>query len=445
MLQSFSELNLSAPLLNALEDMGLTQPTPIQEKAFSVIMSGRDVVGIAQTGTGKTLAYLLPILRNFSYSKQNHPRVIILVPTRELVIQMVGELTKITKYMNIRIAGVYGGTNINTQAAAVGMGVDIVVGTPGRLMDLGLSRALLLSGVRQLVIDEVDEMLSLGFRAQLTTIFDLLPKRRQNLLFSATMTEEVDQVLEVFFNNPELIEVIPMGTPLEQIRQSAYKVPNFMTKMNLLVEILKTDETTQKVLIFGATKRMADTIFEHLEASFPKQFGVVHADKSQNFRMNSVKAFQKNSIRGLIATDLFARGLDVTDITHVINVDTPKEAETYIHRIGRTGRADSAGAAITMITEKEEIYQTEIEALMKIEIPILLLPESVAISNELILDEVPVPAGKNYLPPTSVKRSKGAFHEKLDKNKKVNRGNKAINMKRDKYKKPIRKQQRKTK
>jgi ATP-dependent RNA helicase RhlE len=432
---SFSELNLNKQLLEALSDMGLETPTPIQVKAFPVIMSGRDVVGIAQTGTGKTLAYLLPILRNFTFLKTNAPRVIILVPTRELVLQLVEELNKITAYINIRIAGVYGGTNINTQAAEVSGGVDIVVGTPGRLMDLALSRAILLSGVRQLVIDEVDEMLSLGFRGQLTTIFDLLPKRRQNLLFSATMTEDVDKLINEFFNGPELVEVIPMGTPLEKIRQTAYKVPNFKTKLNLLVHLLRTDETTQKVLIFGATKRMADNIHEHLEAAFPGAFGVVHSDKSQNFRINSVRAFQKDKIRGIIATDLFARGLDVTDITHVINVDTPKEAETYIHRIGRTGRADNEGAAITMVTDKEEIFQHEIEVLMKKKIPMLPMPAEVEISNELILEEIPVPAGKNYLPPTAVKYSQGAFHQKLAKNVKENRGNKANNIKKKKYEK----------
>jgi ATP-dependent RNA helicase RhlE len=435
MVQSFSDLNLSGQLLRALADMGLETPTPIQAKAFPIIMSGRDVVGVAQTGTGKTFAYLLPILRNFTFLKQNNPRVVILVPTRELVLQLVGELEKITAYMNIRIAGVYGGTNINTQSAEVSQGVDIVVGTPGRLMDLALNRAILLSGVRQLVIDEVDEMLSLGFRGQLTTIFDMLPKRRQNLLFSATMTEEVDKLIQDFFNSPELIEVIPMGTPLEQIRQSGYRVPNFKTKLNLLTHLLKTDETTQKVLIFGATKRMADNIHAHLEEHFPGQFGVVHSDKSQNFRINSVRAFQKNNLRGIIATDLFARGLDVTDITHVINVDTPKEAETYIHRIGRTGRADSDGAAITMITEKEIPFQEAIEALMKKPIPMLPLPEEVEISNELMMDEIPVPAGKNYLPPTSIKHSKGAFHEKKASNMKENRGNKANNIKKKKYKK----------
>lgn len=436
---AFADLNLSAPLLNALHELGFTHPTPIQQKAFSVVLSGRDVVGLAQTGTGKTFAYLLPILRQLPFSKQNAPRVLILVPTRELVVQVVGEIEKLSAYMTVRVAGVYGGANINTQALTVREGLDIVVATPGRLMDLALNRHLLLSSVRQLVIDEVDEMLNLGFRVQLTTILDLLPRKRQNLLFSATMTEEVNDLIELFFNGPLTIEVTRMGTPLDKIRQSAYHVPNFYTKINLLEALLDTDDAMQKVLVFGATKRMADQIHERLEAKFPGQFGVIHSNKSQNFRLNAVVAFQKGKIRGLIATDLLARGLDVTDITHVVNVDTPEEPETYIHRIGRTGRADNAGAAITFITPAEQAYQAEIETLMNKEIPLLPLPENLVISTELTPEEQPAPMGKNYLPPHTLKHSQGAFQEKKGKNKQVNLGNKALNARKKKYKKPIKK------
>lgn len=435
----FSDLNLTPALLNALGDLGLSEPTPIQQNVFSVAMSGRDVIGIAQTGTGKTFAYLLPILRQLAFSKLNDPRVLILVPTRELVVQVVGEIQKLTAYMTVRVAGVYGGANINTQALAVREGLDIVVGTPGRLMDLALSRALLLRSVRQLVIDEVDEMLSLGFRGQLTTLFDLLPRKRQNLLFSATMTEEVDALIEVFFNHPKLVEATPPGTPLEKIRQSGYRVPNFFTKLNLLEHLLATDESLRKVLIFGGSRRMADRIHDHLEARFPGQFGLIHSNKSQNFRLNAVVAFQKDKIRGLIATDLLARGLDATDVSHVINVDTPDEPETYIHRIGRTGRADNEGASITFITEAERDFQTAIETLMNREIPMLPLPEEVAISTELTPEELPVPSGKNYLPAPTLKHSQGAYQEKKAKNKKVNLGNKSINAKKRKYKKPIKK------
>lgn len=399
-------------------------------------MSGRDVVGIAQTGTGKTFAYLLPILRQFTFSKQKEPRVLIVVPTRELVVQLVGEIKKLTAYMTVRVEGVYGGTNINTQKLLIVNGVDILVATPGRLMDLALCRALNLRYVRQFVIDEVDEMLNLGFRAQLTTILDLLPRRRQNLLFSATMTEEVDEMIGIFFNAPVNIEAVRAGTPLERIEQSAYEVPNFYTKLNLLEHLLATDDTMRKVLIFSPSKRTADLIHKHLEARFPEQFEIIHGNKSQNFRMNAVAQFEKGLCRGLIATDLLARGLDVTDVTHVINVDTPAEPETYIHRIGRTGRADRDGAAVLFTSEAETSVREAIETLMEKKIPVLPLPADLVISDQLIEDE------RYTVPEVQLKpltRPAGAFHEKKAKNKKVNLGNKTKHLRDMKYKKPIKK------
>jgi ATP-dependent RNA helicase RhlE len=331
---------------------------------------------------------------------------------------------------------VYGGTNINTQKQLVAGGLDILVATPGRLIDLALSGALNLKYVRQLVIDEVDETLSLGFRAQLATIFDLLPRKRQNLLFSATMTEEVDEMIGIFFNAPVNVEAVRAGTPLERIEQSAYEAPNFHTKLNLLERLLTDNDSMSKVLIFGPSKRVADLIHQRLEERFPDQFEIIHANKSQNFRMNAVTAFEKGLCRGLIATDLLARGLDVSDVTHVINVDTPAEPETYIHRIGRTGRADRDGAAILMSTEAERPAREAIETLMGKQIPLLPLPDDLPVSSQLIEDE------RHSVPEVQLKtrpRPTGAFHEKKAKNKKVNLGNKAKHLREKKYKKPIKK------
>jgi ATP-dependent RNA helicase RhlE len=435
---SFSDLPLSPPLRDALADMALQEATPIQTKAFPVILSGRDVVGIAQTGTGKTFAYLLPILRNLAFSKQKEPRVLILVPTRELVVQVAGEIEKLTRYMTVRTEGIYGGTNINTQKLTVSAGLDVLVATPGRLVDLVLIRAVSLKGVRQLVIDEVDEMLNLGFRGQLTQILELLPARRQNLLFSATMTEEVDELINTFFNNPALIEIVRAGTPLERIVQHAYEVANFHTKLNLLSHLLAQDAGMSKVLIFGASKRMADKIHEHLSAKFRDQFAIIHSNKSQNYRLGAVQQFEAGERRGLIATDILARGIDVSDVTHVVNVDVPTEPERYIHRIGRTGRADRDGAALVFYTEAELEAVGAIETLMGREIPRLPFPDDVPVSNVLTEEERPVKAGdKNYLPDAG--RRTGAFHEKKDKNKKVNLGNKAKHLREQKYKKPIKK------
>ena len=216
---TFQDLNLNTPLYNALDDLGFVTPTPIQEQAFNKVASGKDLVGIAQTGTGKTFAYMLPILRHLKYSEQLNPRVLVLVPTRELVVQVVEEIEKLAKYINVRVLGVYGGTNINTQKRAVAEGLDIIVATPGRLYDLALSRALQLKSIQKIVIDEVDVMLDLGFRHQLLNLFDILPERRQNIMFSATMTEDVDALITDFFIAPERVSIAVSGTPLENISQ----------------------------------------------------------------------------------------------------------------------------------------------------------------------------------------------------------------------------------
>ena len=253
---TFSELNLSKQLLRAVDDLGFDQPTTIQSKAFSVIMSGKDVVGLAQTGTGKTLAFLLPLLNLLKYSNQIEPRIIILVPTRELVIQVVEEVEKLTTYMSVRVGGVYGGANINTQKSMLMEGLDILVATPGRMLDLSLNGSLKLKCIQKLVIDEMDEMLNLGFRTQLKNILDVMPEKRQNLLFSATMNEDVDLIIEDYFNSPQKIEAAAHGTPLEKIIQSGFNVPNFYTKVNLLIHLLESTSDMTKVLIFTGSKRL---------------------------------------------------------------------------------------------------------------------------------------------------------------------------------------------
>ena len=317
-----------------MNELGLVKPTPIQQESYKVILSGKDVVGIAQTGTGKTFAYSLPILQQFKFLKQDHPRVLILVPTRELVIQTVDEIKKLAKYMHTRILGVYGGTNINTQKIAVAEGCDILVATPGRLYDLALTRVLQLKGIKQLVIDEVDVMLDLGFRFQLTNILEFLPERRQNTMFSATMTEEVDSLINDFFISPAKISIAVSGTPLDNIAQSCYEAPNFYTKINLLIHLLSDRTTFQKVLVFVASKKKADMVFETLEEIFGEEIRVIHSNKSQNYRIRSVEQFDAGQNRVLVTTDVMARGLDLDKISHVINFDVPTYPDNFMHRIG---------------------------------------------------------------------------------------------------------------
>jgi ATP-dependent RNA helicase RhlE len=418
---TFSDLNLNPPLLNALDDLGYTKPTTIQARAFSVIMSGRDVCGIAQTGTGKTFAYLLPCLRQWKFSKDTAPQILIIVPTRELVVQVVEAVKKLTTYMNVAVVGVYGGVNINTQKLEVAEGMDVLVATPGRLIDLMYDGAFKTKAIKRLVIDEVDEMLNLGFRAQLKAILDLLPPKRQNLMFSATITGDVELLMNTYFDTPERIEAAPTGTPLENIIQTAYHVPNFYTKVNLLIQLLTQHEEMSKVLVFVATKSLADDLYDELKVEFPDKLGVIHSNKEQNHRFNTVNQFTNGTYRFIIATDIIARGLDISEVTHVINFDMPEVQENYIHRIGRTGRADKKGISISFITEREQAQQARIEALMNYTVPVLPLPADLVISDVLTEDEKPKVKMKTHLVKLPKKEEKGpAFHEKKAKNKKVN-------------------------
>ena len=433
---NFSDLNINRFLLDALDEMGFSTPTPIQEKAFPEIMSGKDLIGIAQTGTGKTFAYLLPILRQLTFSKQKHPRILIVVPTRELVVQVVAEIESLTPYINVRFAGVYGGTNLNKQKQLVFEGQDILVATPGRLLDLALDGILKLKYIQKLVIDEVDEMMNLGFRPQLITLLDLLPKNRQSIMFSATLTNEVASILDQFFKSPIKIEIAASGSPLDTIKQLAYPIPNFYTKVNFLVDLLRDKETYNKVLVFVKNKKQANILYEELEILLPGETDVIHSNKTQNYRLRSVKNFEMGFFKVLIATDIIARGLDLTNVTHVINVDIPNEPENYIHRIGRTGRAEQEGIAISFFTEEEADFLGEIELLMNREIEVLDLPEVIEISSQLIDEEKTKEAPEKVVKRTIAEPSGPAFHEKKEKNSRVNLGGSYRREIAKKYKKP---------
>ncbi|RAR70809.1 DEAD/DEAH box helicase [Flavobacterium aciduliphilum] len=420
-MNTFEQFNLPKSLQKAVDEMGLTTPTPIQEKSFSVIMSGRDVMGIAQTGTGKTLAYLLPLLKQWKFAATDAPRVIILVPTRELVVQIVDVIEQLTQYMSVRTLGVYGGVNINTQKKAVYEGVDILVGTPGRTMDLALDNVVRFDSLQKLVIDEFDEILNLGFRFQVTSLLSMMRTKKQNILFSATMTDEVDEMLEDFFELPEEVSLAPSGTPLEKIEQLGYATPNFLTKLNLLNHLLSTDNSMSRVLIFANNKKTVDLIATSIEEKYPEQFGVIHSNKSQNYRLNTMASFQAGELRGIITTDVMARGLDISDVTHVINFEFTEIPEQYIHRIGRTGRADKSGIAISFISPKEEEIQIQAEILMEKEITFIDFPEDVEVAERLLEFEKARKKVKQLLKRPKMEGG-AAFHEKAKKNQKVNLG-----------------------
>ena len=421
---SFTELNISKQLLNALNDLGITSPTPIQSAAFSVIMSGTDSVGIAQTGTGKTFAYLLPSLRQLTYSEQKAPRIIIIVPTRELVVQVSQECEKLCKYQSVRIGGIYGGANINTQRQLLFNGLDILVATPGRLLDMILDKALIVSSLQKLIIDEVDEMLSLGFRPQLTRVLELLPVKRQTILFSATLTEEIESIINSFFKSPKFIEVNRRGSPIDRITQEVYFTLNFYTKVNLLEHLLLNNTQIQKCIVFCKDKLMADEVYKELSPVFNEKIGIIHSNKSQPQRFEAIINFEKGVHRILIATDVISRGLDLAEVTHVLNFDTPQVPEDYIHRIGRTGRADKSGNSITFVNPQEKAALKAIETLMKKKVSILEFPNEVEISDALAKWEKKAKPDKNLKKIPKVEIKTGAFHEKKAKNKKIQLGGK---------------------
>ena len=416
---TFDELNLSKSLLKAIEALGLEMPTHIQKEVFSVAMSGRDICAIAQTGTGKTFAYLLPSLRMFNFSKEPHPQVIILVPTRELVVQVVEQVRKLTQFMTVRTVGIYGGTTTKTQAERIMNGVDVLVATPGRLVDFLLNGTVKVKNIKKLIIDEFDEMLNLGFRTQLLVIFDKLPKKRQNLLFSATLMRETEEIMETFFNFPIMIEAVPAGTPLESIQQIRYEVPNFYTKVNLLKHLLE-NENLKKVLIFASTKKKAEFLFDTISEHYEDDIQLIHANKQQNKRFEALEAFESGAARILVATDLLARGLDIEEVTHVINFDLPEVAENYIHRIGRTGRYDKNGVAISFSTPLEIEILEKIESLMSYQVPLDEIPLEVEFVAKLLPEEMPKSTMPNKYQKISVSDG-GAYHDKKDKNKKTNK------------------------
>ena len=436
-LKKFSDLKLSPALYSALDRLKFTHPTPIQQLTFSKICSGKDLVGMAQTGTGKTLAYTLPLLRTLVQPSQNTPRILILVPTRELVVQVNESIKQLCVELPYRVIGVFGGTNINTQKKQIEEGADIVVATPGRLYDLILCRAVKVKNIQKLVIDEIDVMLDLGFRHQLINIFEMLPEQRQNIMFSATMTSEVDQLIDGFFKTPNKVSTALSGTPLDNIKQIRYDAENYNSKLNLLVHLLEDLERFNKVLVFVDQKRIADRLFETLELHFGGACSVLHSNKSQNYRLNAIEDFKHGTCRILISTDVMARGIDIEEISHVISFNTPEFPENYIHRIGRTGRANNYGESILFSTKKEQECRAEIEAYMNLDIEVIEWPTVVEISNVLMPEERKL-IKERYNPSkkTNVDIPGPALHEKKEKNRKVNLGGAYKKTIAKKYKKP---------
>ena len=379
MKKSFEDLKISKAILKALDEIGFVEPTPIQQKAIPKINSGVNVVGIAQTGTGKTAAYLLPLFTRLKKAEGIDPRVVILVPTRELSIQVGEDVEELTSYSDLRHAAIFGGIGWTKHAELVTPGIDILIATPGRLWDLYRAGVLSLKKVKYLVIDEADRMLDMGFLPQLRQLQEIIPRRRQNLLFSATFPEIVEKMVEEFLDHYEKIGVAPSATPVELVTQKAYKVPNYRTKLNLIQYLLRDEKNFSRVIIFVKTKEHAEGVFKVIKRKAEGEKRILHSNKAQNTRINAIQAFKAGEIRILISTDVSARGLDASLVSHVINFDIPNNYDDYIHRIGRTARAGNKGDAITLIEPSDEWHLGKIEELIRMEIPIEEIPEEVEV------------------------------------------------------------------
>ena len=366
---SFDQLGLRAELLKAVQDKGYTAPTLIQTQAIPVILDGRDILARAQTGTGKTDAFALPLVEILSRKNGNgrHPRALVLTPTRELALQ-VGECIKAyARRVSLRCTVVHGGVRINPQIDRLRRGIDILVATPGRLLDLAGQRHLNLSRIEFLVFDEADRMLDLGFSDEISAILDLVPKRRRTMLFSATYTPQIRDLAARMLQDPEYIEVTPHHTAAESIVQKVYRVDR-SNKRALLIHLITSDNWS-RILIFTRTRHGANTLTEKL-AAHGIRAAAMHGNKSQSFRTRSLEAFKNGEIRILVATDVAARGLDISNLPYVVNYDMPGIPEDYVHRIGRTGRAGESGIAVSLVSPEERPYLQAIEKLLKQKIPV---------------------------------------------------------------------------
>ena len=412
---SFESFNLNKQLLDAVSDLGFTIPTEIQQKTIPLILGGQEVIGIAQTGTGKTAAYLLPLLMKVKYAQGDEPRAVILGPTKELVIQIAEHAQELSKYTDLRILPLYGGIGPKTQTQRLREGVDIIIATPGRFTELYQKKELITKQIKFLVLDEADRMMDMGFMGQLRKILEVLPLKRQNLLFSATFSERIEKLSAEFLEFPLKVEVTPQATAAKQVEQELYHVPNLKTKINFLEFLLQNKEEFNRVMIFTRTKESADNVFSFIERKGLGPVKVIHSNKGQNSRINSVNEFKDGSLRVLVSTDVTARGIDVVKVSHVINFDVPAFHEDYVHRIGRTGRAFQEGKAITFVT-KAEIYHIEkIEKLIREKIPVKKLPAEVEVTKTPFAESQAMALDIDWQKKKEDPEFKGAFHEKKNR------------------------------
>ena len=412
--EKFDELKLNRQILNAIDDLGFTQPTEIQQKAIPLALAGHDLLGIAQTGTGKTLAFVAPLIMKLKYAQGDDPRALILAPTRELIIQIHEHFEKLSTYTGLRIQAIYGGLGPKQQIEALETGVDVIVSTPGRFLDLYKKGAFITKQIKTMVLDEADKMMDMGFMPQIRNILEIVPVKRQNLLFSATMADKVIELTHEFLEFPERVEVAPQASVSDTIEQRLYLVPNFKTKLNLLRHFLK-EASFKRVIVFVKTKTSANEIGRFLERKTEGGMRVIHANKGQNSRLNAIEEFREGDVRVLVSTDVTSRGMDISMVSHVINFDLPIVYEDYVHRIGRTGRAKQEGVAITFANEWEEVHIPRIEKIINQKIPVFNVPKDVLIEKTPFEEQQIIAKALDNMKRKEDPTFKGAFHEKKKK------------------------------
>ena len=376
---NFSQLGLRTELLSICASLGYTEPTPIQNQAIPVVLEGRDLIGCAETGTGKTAAFLLPLIQRMMKTPRPGVRVLVIAPTRELATQIEASYRSLTPQKNPRVVTLIGGTGLAQQTATLRRGAEVVIATPGRLLDHVERGALDFSYIEALVLDEADRMLDMGFWPAIRRVLSLLPAKRQTLLFSATMSPEIERLARTNMNQPVLVEVNPRGHAPATVQQTAYPVST-QSKTALLLDLLER-ERFERVLVFTRTRRGAERLSHILEARAHK-VNRIHADRTQPQREAALRGFKRGHTRVLVATDIAARGIDVDSVSHVINYDVPAAPEDYVHRIGRTGRAGNTGRAITLVTPVDELSMRAIERLTGQSVERILLPAFGGIKQE---------------------------------------------------------------
>ena len=415
-ISGFSKFTFNKQLQDAIEAQGWPDPTPIQEKAIPLAKAGKDILGIAQTGTGKSAAFLIPLSAKLHFPQGDHVRALVIAPTKELITQLSLHFEALNVHTGLRMACLIGGTGITAQLNQLKKGVDIVFATPGRFLELYDTGEWKLKDIRTLVIDEADRMMDMGFMPQIRKILEKIPSKRQNLLFSATFPEKVEVLAEEFLEFPEKIEVTPQATPAETIHQIVYRTYNFQTKLNLLVSILKGLSEEDAALVFVKTKKHATEIGKYLKRKLITEVAFLHANKGTNTRSAAVESLHAGTVKILVTTDVASRGLDVARISMVINFDIPVQYEDYVHRIGRTGRAMREGRAISFVNAPDELHLSRVEKLIRMKI------QEEPIADHLIAKETPYEEQQEILRKIDDQKKradpdfKGAFHDKKESN-----------------------------